>query len=91
MTRLDLRGSTFKYNNDSDSPVGVVLPGLARAMVASPLVDLYTILFLAASEGSREGLLFAYHSSFIEGVTHCTVPKKRPTVLVNWGPKERWF
>ena len=64
------RGPSFRYNGDV--PVAVSLPGLAggHAMVASPLVDIYGVLY-GCSNGvvpitNKEGFLFAYHSSFIE-------------------------
>lgn len=70
------RGPSFRYNGGgSDVPVAVSLPGLAsgHAMVASPLVDIYGVLYGCSSDGgvvspttNKEGLLFAYHSSFIE-------------------------
>ena len=66
------RGPSFRYNGD-DVPVAVSLPGLAggHAMVASPLVDIYGVLYGCSSDGAvpttnKESLLFAYHSSFIE-------------------------
>ena len=76
---LNLNSIVFRYGHATQSqnvsggddgldtiPTDVKLPSLIHACIGSPLLDIYQVLYHCTPNPEKEGLLFSYHSTFIE-------------------------